>query len=151
MPTANPRISITLKPSLAAVLRELSELAGNSQSAMVAELLETSQPVFEKMVLVMRAAAKVRDAAKEEMAAGLERAQRRLEQQLGLLSDEFDAVSRPVLEAAERIDRRPGRVAGHAGAGHGARPALPAAKTPPSNRGVRYPSKQAKKPTATKA
>jgi predicted DNA-binding protein len=150
MPTANPRISITLKPSLAAVLRELSELAGNSQSAIVAELLETSQPVFEKMVLVLRASAKVRDAAKQDLAAGLERAQGRLEQQLGLISDEFDGVTRPLLEAAERIDRRSGRGATARSAG-GARPGLPQAETPPSNRGVRYPNKRAKKPTAARA
>lgn len=150
MPTPNPRISITLKPSLAAVLKELSALAGNSQSAIVAELLETSQPVFEKMVMVLRASATVREAAKDEMRQGLERAQGRLEEQLGLISDEFDAVTRPVLEAAERIDRRAGRGATARSAG-GARHAVPASKTPPSNRGVRYPSKQAKKPTAARS
>jgi hypothetical protein len=150
MPTPNPRISITLKPSLAAVLKELSTLAGNSQSAIVADLLETSQPVFEKMVMVLRASATVREAAKEDMRQGLERAQGRLEQQLGLISDEFDAVTRPVLEAAERIDRRAGRGATARSAG-GARHAVPASKTPPSNRGVRYPSKQAKKPTASRS
>ena len=150
MPTPNPRISITLKPSLAAVLRELSTLAGNSQSAIVAELLETSQPVFEKMVLVLRASATVRDAAKQDMAAGLERAQGRLEQQLGLISEEFDEVTRPVLEAAERIDRRSGRAATARSAG-GARPGREGRETPLSNRGVRSPSKQAKKSTRTRA
>ena len=38
MPTQNPRLSITLKPEVAAVLRRVSELAEKSQSAFVAEL-----------------------------------------------------------------------------------------------------------------
>lgn len=148
--TSNPRLSITLKPSLAAVLRELSSLAGNSQSAIVAELLETSQPVFEKMVLVMRASAKVQDAAKRDMADGLERAQGRLEQQLGLISDEFDQVMRPVLDAAEHVDRRAGREATARSAG-GTRHGLRAGGTPLSNRGVRLTLKKAKSPTKSKA
>ncbi|MDE2344140.1 MAG: ribbon-helix-helix protein, CopG family [Betaproteobacteria bacterium] len=149
MPTPNPRISITLQPSLAAVLRELSALSGNSQSSIVAELLETSQPVFEKMVLVMRAAATVREASKQDLVAGLERAQGRLEQQLGLISDEFDAVARPVLDAAERIDRRAGR-GGAERSEAGARPARAGSKTPLSNRGVRYPGNRQKTRTESR-
>lgn len=149
MPTANPRLSITLKPSLASVLRELSELAGNSQSAIVAELLETSQPVFEKMVLVMRAAATVRDAAKQDMVSGLERAQVRLEQQLGLISAEFETFSLPVLEAAERIDRRAGRGSA-APRADASGTVSEACKTPLSNRGVRSLTPTTKKPAATR-
>ncbi len=149
MPTLNPRISITLKPSLAAVLRELSRLAGNSQSAIVAEMLEASQPIFEKMVMVMHAAAKVKDAARQDMAAGLERAHGRLEEQLGLISFEFDEAAKPVLDAAERIDRRSGRAAA-ARSADGARAGVRASATPISNRGVRSPTKRAKKLTTSR-
>ena len=56
MATKNPRLTITLQPSLAAQLRRLSELTGNSQSSLIAELLEGSGPVFDRMIKVMEAA-----------------------------------------------------------------------------------------------
>lgn len=120
MPTLNPRISITLTPAVAAVLRELSALAGNSQSAIVGELLETSLPVFERVVTALRAASQIQESAKVEIAAGLERAQHRIEAQMGLLLSEIDETNRPLLEAAERVTRR-----GAGGAAPGARAARP--------------------------
>ena len=106
MPAANPRITITLKPSVHALLRRLSELTGNSQSSMVGELLEQSAPVFERMVRVMEAAAEAHDMAKQEMAGGLERAQAKLEKQLGLALETMDEGFRPILEEAEKVKRR---------------------------------------------
>jgi hypothetical protein len=108
MPTANPRISITLTPAVAAVMRELSAVTGNSQSAIVAELLETSLPVFERVVKVLRAAETAQIAVKQEMAAGLDRAQTRLEEQMGLQLAEMDGLTKPLLEHAEKIARRGG-------------------------------------------
>ena len=56
MPAKNPRLTITLQPVLAAQLRRLSELTGNSQSALIAELLEGSEPIFTRMIQVLEAA-----------------------------------------------------------------------------------------------
>lgn len=106
MPTQNPRLSITLTPACAAVLKELSVLAGNSQSAIVGELLETSLPVFERVVSALRAASTIQKSAKTEIAAGLDRAQAKLEGQLGLLMDDMDDGLRPLLAEAERVSRR---------------------------------------------
>ena len=50
------RLTITLQPTLAAQLRKLSQLTGNSQSALIGELLEGSGPVFDRMIQVMEAA-----------------------------------------------------------------------------------------------
>ena len=61
MATKNPRLTITLTPSLAAQLRRLSELTGNSQSSLIAELLDGSGPVFDKMIQVLEAAAIAKD------------------------------------------------------------------------------------------
>jgi hypothetical protein len=106
MPTSNPRITITLTPAVAAVLREMSTLAGNSQSAIVGELLETSLPVFERVVQALRAAVTIRDSAKTEIADGLERAQAKLEAQLPILMGDMDDAMRPLLEEAEKVTRR---------------------------------------------
>lgn len=135
MPATNPRLTITVTPSVASVLRTLSAITGNSQSAILGELLEANLPIFERMVRVLEAARKVKDDHRQKVAENLEEAQGRLEQQLGLVLAEFDGAAKPVLDAAERIERRAGRAEGGAAssaraAGRGAR------RTPMSNRGV---------------
>ncbi|GAI87794.1 unnamed protein product, partial [marine sediment metagenome] len=87
MPTLNPRITVTLPPATAAQLRRMSELTGNSQSQMVSELLEQSSDVFDRMICVLEAAEAAQQSAREETAAKLERAQAKVERQLGLMLD----------------------------------------------------------------
>nr|CRY95076.1 hypothetical protein [uncultured prokaryote] len=137
MQTKNPRLTITLEPSTAAQLDRMSELTGNSKSSMIAELLTNSSPVFERMIKVLEAAQLVQQEAKQKTAEGLERAQAKIEKQLGLMLDWMDDSSRPILEQAEKVQRR-GRRRPAVDAG-GARPrtAGGARLTPPSNRGVR--------------
>ncbi len=153
MPATNPRLTITLAPPVSAILRELSGLTGNSQSALVGELLEEAMPVFSRMVRILRAAEEAKRAVKEELVAGMESAQARLEGQLGLALEELDGFEGKLLETVERVGRRGGRDAIAA-----RRPRSPKAaevgtrRGPPlSNRGVRSPiggksqSKTAKK------
>ena len=129
MPTPNPRLTITLTPAVAATLRELSALTGNSQSAMVGELLEEGLPVFTRMIRVLRAAKEVKSAVRSELVASLDAAQSRLEGQLGLALDDMDRVEGQLLEEVEEVKRRGGRDA------PADRP--PGRSTPISNRGVR--------------
>ena len=56
MTTKNPRLTITLEPALAAQIKRMSELTGNSQSAIISELLDGSAPVFERVIKVLEAA-----------------------------------------------------------------------------------------------
>lgn len=117
MPAVNPRITITLTPEVHAVLRRLSALGGESQSAIVGGLLEQSLPVFQRMAQVLDAAKSAKEAMSSEMASGLEAAQAQVERQLGIAFEALDSGFRPILEAAERVERR--------------------GSTPMSNRGVR--------------
>lgn len=136
MPAVNPRITITLKPQMHAALQRMSALAGNSMSSIVGELLEQSQPVFDRMVRLLEAAAKIKDSAQDErdrIAQSLEDAQQNLERQLGLSLEWMDERSAPILEAAEKLDRRAGRAEGTR-SGRTARTAQRSA--PMSNRGV---------------
>ena len=151
MPTKNPRLTITLQPSLAAQLRRLSELTGNSQSALISELLSGSGEVFDKMILLLEAAQKAKDSIKGRMAPELDAAQEKMQLALGLVLDGFDDISASLLDEAEQVDRRSRkRVSGRAGgrahaagsAGEGAPPrgegdSARRAATPLSNRGVR--------------
>lgn len=151
MPTKNPRLTITLQPSLAAQLRRLSELTGNSQSALISELLSGSGGVFDKMILLLEAAQKAKDSIKGRMAPELDAAQEKMQLALGLALEGFDDLSASFLDEAEQVSRRsrkrvPGRASGTVraagSAGEGAPPrgegdSARRAATPLSNRGVR--------------
>lgn len=141
MTTKNPRLSITLQPSFAALLKRLSQLTGNSQSHLVADLLESNELVFSRMVKVLEAAELVKTSAKTETAQRMDNAQSLIESQLGLVLDMFDTSTAPLLQEAERVARRAGR----RGDATGARAATHGVMTPPSNRGVRSDPKQTKK------
>lgn len=129
MPTANPRITITLEPQVHALLKRLSELTGNSQSFLVGNLLLESVPVFERMAKLLQAAHRLQAESTESQARikdSLVDAQSKLERQLGLTLESWDEVSTPLLDQAEEVGRR-GRARSRTG-----RPT----STPLSNRGV---------------
>ena len=140
MPAKNPRLTITLQPTLAAQLRKLSELTGNSQSSLIGELLEGSGPVFDRMIQVMEAAKTAKEAMRGRIAGDIEQAQARLEEGLGMALEGFDQWTGSLLDEAEAVTRRARRGPAPRGvSGPGA-----AAPTPISNRGVRYDPKATK-------
>lgn len=106
MPATNPRISITVVPSVEAVLSRLSSLTGQSKSSFIAEILESSMPVLERMVVVLDAAQTAKDTLKSQTVRDMEAAETRLQEMLGITMDIFDHTSAPILEEAERIKRR---------------------------------------------
>ena len=108
MSTANPRITITLTPELHAVLRRMAHLGGRSQSAIVGDMLQTSMPVFARVVKVMEEAERAQSALNDGIVDGFRRAQERIEGQLGLALDDFDQAAKPILAAAESVRRRSG-------------------------------------------
>ena len=141
MPAKNPRLTITLQPSLAAQLRKLSELTGNSQSSLIGELLEGSGPVFDRIIQVLEAAKTAKQAMKGKLAENMEQAQAQMEQGLGMVFEGFDGITGSLLDEAEAVTGR-GRRERQAQRGRGAPGA--AAPTPISNRGVRYDPKATK-------
>ena len=105
MPAKNPRLTITLQPTLAAQLRKLSELTGNSQSSLIGELLEGSGPVFDRMIQVMEAAKTAKESMRGRIAGDIEQAQARLEG-LGMALEGFDQWTGSLLDEAEAVTRR---------------------------------------------
>ena len=122
-------------------MRRLSELAGNSQSGLIAELLEANEATFARLITVLEAAHTAKDALTTEMSAGLEKAQGKMEQQLGLVLEALDEGVAPILDAAEKVTRRAPRKAARgpraAGAAAARKGAARKVQTPLSNRGVR--------------
>jgi hypothetical protein len=150
MPTSNPRITVTLSPATHAQLRRLSELTGNSQSALVSELLEMSAPVFERTIRILEAAQEAKEEMRGAVASDMAKAQERIEAQLGLVLDDFDStVGAPLLRDLEAVKRRARRKrASGSAAADSTRAAAPS--TPLSNRGVRSQGKKTKKPMRTR-
>ena len=135
MSTKNPRLTITLTASLAAQLRTLSDLTGNSQSSLIAELLEGSEPIFDRMIDVLLAARGAKEAMRGKVAQDLDNAQNKLEKQFGIAMDTFDTFTGSLLEESEAITRRARKQSAAAPR---------SVVTPPSNRGVRSTKTKAK-------
>jgi hypothetical protein len=123
MATLNPRLTVTLKPSTYAQLEALSVLTGTSRSAFIADILEQSGPVFSRLIQVLTAAEQAKQASRQSMVSDLQNAQARIENQLGLVLDGFDTVTKGLFEEAETVKRRSRK----------------SSLTPLSNRGVRSP------------
>lgn len=149
MPTHNPRLTITLEPTQAALLREMAVLTKQSQSSLVSELLKELTPAWSKMREVLLAAEAVKESLNETFVKDMDEAQARVEKQLGLCLDELDGLQAPLVELAEKIKRRKGR-GGRAPRGDAVAPQA-AASTPLSNRGVRSKRKPIKTTTYDKS
>lgn len=151
MPTLNPRLSVTLKPSTSAQLQELSRLTGDSQSGIIADILEQSSIVFERLINVLQAAEIAKAELKKSASSDLNAAQGRIEAQLGLMLDDMDSAFKPLLQEAENIRRR-SRTAAARDAHGRTQAAGRGESTPLSNRGVRSREnpKQQVKTTTTK-
>ena len=116
MPAKNPRLTITLEPSLAAQLRKLSELTGNSQSSLIGELLEGSGPVFDRMIRVLGAAKVAKESMRGKLADDMEQAQTKMEGALGMALEGFDQFTGSLLDEAEAVTRRARRQGAASGA-----------------------------------
>lgn len=124
MATKNPRISVMLKPESDAILTRLSAATKQSKSSIIAEFLEdTCMPMFERMVIVLEAAATATDDAKAAAKQGFAEAEEKLLGVVGMTTDLFDTVSRPILESAEKAT---------GGTGRGGRAAARAARPEPA-------------------
>lgn len=145
MPTHNPRLTITLEPTQAALLREMAVLTKQSQSSLVSDLLKELTPAWSKMREVLLAAEAVKESLNETFVKDMDEAQARVEKQLGLCLDELDGLQAPLIDLAEKIGRRKGR-GGEPPRGDASAPQA-AASTPLSNRGVRSKQKPIKTTT----
>jgi hypothetical protein len=135
MPTVNPRVQVTLSPSLFDLVGAMARAQRVSRSQVLRELLEAAEPALQRVVKMMDAAERAKGAVKAGFAEQLLRSQQVLEGELAAQLSLVDGVSTDLVTLAERIEgRRPGRPRGSADGAGGA----PGAGNPPaSNRGVK--------------
>lgn len=140
MPTLNPRINVTLPPSLDLLVSRMASQTRSSKSQVVRELLEAAQPALQRAVALMEAASQAAGSVKASFAKSLDLAQAEAESHAASLLGRMDAMSDLVSQAEFIKERRPARKRQR---GLGASPAPK--DPPPSNRGVR-PPETARKP-----
>ena len=140
MPAKYPRLTITMRPGLHAMLRRLSELTGQSQSALIFELLDGAEPVLARVIRLLEAATIAKDELRGRLSQEMHTAQERIEHQLAISLDTIGETDVGELladaDGPKRRRRKGAITAGRSSdAAHAERPE--AAPTPMSNRGVR--------------
>ena len=146
MPTANPRINVTLSPSIYIMVEELAKHQRVSRSMVLRELLEASEPALAQVVAMLKAAENMTEAARDRMRRDMDQTltslENKAEQALALAA----GVTSDLVSQAEAIrGRRPRRQvarkrsAGDLAAGNSAtvEPEQIAVRPPSSNRGVK--------------
>lgn len=139
MPTTNPRINVTLSPSMDALVSKLASLERVSKSMVVRELLEAAEPALASAVALMEAAEGASLEARKMIVRDMQTtidAARGVSQ---LAQSVATTHTRDIVAEAEAIrGRRPARKPRVSGGGGQASSAAKKAKRPPSsNRGVK--------------
>lgn len=132
MPTLNPRVNVTLSPSLDALVSHMARLQRSSKSQVLRELLEAAEPALQRAVALMDAASKASAELHGKLAKSLEDAQERAEDGIAVMLSRMDRMTDDLVTQAEAVrGRRPARALAHS-------PAVSGAPNPPaSNRGVK--------------
>ena len=145
MPTLNPRVNVTLSPSLDALVGQFAGLQRISKSTVLRELLEAVEPSIRQAVALMEAAKLANAKARTNIADDMEKAVKAAESVQGLMMAVAAHHTRDMVQEAEEVQGRP--AAGRRGAppvsGPAPRPAgrakapVRASRPPSSNRGVK--------------
>jgi hypothetical protein len=108
MPTVNPRVNVTLSPSLDSLVARMAALQRVSKSQVLRELLEAAEPALQRAAALMEAASKAHAGVLGELARGLERAQAKAEADLSDSLERMDRVTADLVTVAQTVrGRRP--------------------------------------------
>jgi hypothetical protein len=129
MPTAKPRVQVTLTLPQHETLRRLAALQKRSMSSVISELFETVLPALERVAVVLQAAVRAQDSQRAGLLASAEQTERDLRPlvaqamgQLDLLQMDFEAAAPPPAKASRASlagsARTPGVVTRGSGSQH---------------------------------
>jgi len=94
MPTQKRRLMLNLSDELYDLVHRLSELGGQSMSAIVVEMLDASRPIFESLISAAENYQQLDASKRADMLAALEAAEARI-------LPEADRLQRETLDAFE--------------------------------------------------
>lgn len=106
MPTFNPRVNVTLSPSLDVLVSRLAAHQHSSKSQVLRELLEAAEPALQRAVALMDVAASASDEVKSGLARSLEKAQDRAEDAMHVVFGRLDQASALATETQAVKGRR---------------------------------------------
>lgn len=138
MPTSNPRINVTLSPSLADMVGRLSVLQRVSKAMVLRELLEAVEPQLLQAIALMELADGATAEARKRIAQDMEVTIKAAEANAALLQRQAANMQRDLVADAQSIQgRRPPRKAGSPASGGAGGVARKRIGPPSSNRGVK--------------
>ena len=144
MPTVNPRVQVTLSPSLELLVRRLAAHQRMSKSQVLRELLEAAEPALQRAAALMDAASKATAEVKTGLASALSKAQDHAEVELERMLGTLQGAADDLVTQAEAVrGRRPARKGSASAPG-----AAGVRKPPSSNRGVKSSSTAPPKPSS---
>lgn len=110
MPTQNPRVNVTLTPSLDLLLARMARHTRTSKSQVLRELLQAAEPALQRTAALMDAASKAATAVKGDLARDLEKAQAEAESYAEQALSSLDEITDDLVAQAETVrERRPAR------------------------------------------
>lgn len=132
MPTVNPRINVTLSPSLDSLVTRLAGLERVSKSMVLRELLEAAEPSLVHAVALMEAARGAGAKARKNLVRDLDSGIKAAEGTSELMLQNMAFQTRDLVSEAQAVKgRRPARVEGAA-----TRVPAPGSKTVRSNKSL---------------
>lgn len=134
MPTSKPRITLTLSEQQHELLQSLAELQKVSMSSIVVDLLDTTMPVLGRLVSILKSAAEAPQSVLDELRKSLDVAE---SDALGKQDSLMGQVDLLIAGAGDAQESAPAPAK---------KPALKNARPPATNRGVRIPSSNTRKP-----
>ena len=154
MPTAKPRIQVTLTVPQYELLQRLAKLQHRSMSAVVAELWESIHPVLERVAVALQAATRAQESAREGLRRSVDQTERELRPHVAAALGQLDLLT---MDLDKQVGAAPDRDASAASTPAGASPtpvpvtrgsgrrtlrrskprALPPRKAKPAKRGAR--------------
>ena len=101
MPAVNPRISVSVTPPVDALLLRLSRVTGQSKSAIIGGLVETTIPVLQQLADVPEAAVIAKDEMHIKVLENLVSVQAQMGDLLGAANQLFGDATAPLVHAEE--------------------------------------------------
>lgn len=109
MPTSNPRVNVTLSPSLDSLVCALAGLERVSKSTVIRDLLEAAEPSLRQALALMKAAEGASASARARVASDLEESVRAADGVQRLLLQSAAGHTRDMVDEAQAVKgRRPG-------------------------------------------
>ena len=129
MPTANPRIAITLPTYRHALLKRLAGLQGVSMAALVCDLLDEFYPVLERVCVALEMAQTAQESSRAGIKEAAIRAEEEMQPMASAVLNQFDMFLSDV-KTQFAADGKDGTAAGETHAGGAPLPSVPKASNP---------------------